>query len=283
MPLEVVIYQISHPRSFRIVGPLRDGVRRYGDIARIERAENFDPRQLGDVCIIYGYTGHTQPIFKAYMDAGKPALFLDLGYWGRWEGGRFEGYHKVCVNSRHPTAYIEFLMKAKLPDRGALATPAIQPWRETGEHILLCGMSDKAAASVGYRPNEWETAVVQKLRKKTKRQIVYRSKPGLRNIVRQIPGTTLDKNTVIADSLVNCHAVIARHSNAALDAICAGVPVFVEDGAAKPMSGRWLEVEDPKFPENREKWLNAVAWCQFTKNEIESGFMWKSIKGMALV
>ena len=67
--------------------------------------------------------------------------------------------------------------------------------------------------------------------------------------------------------------VVCRHSNVAVDAVIAGVPVECEDGAAY-----WLR-DKPYTPEVRRDFLDRLAWWQWKPEECMKA--WEFIRRMA--
>ncbi len=234
-----------------------------------------------DIAAWYGYEKNMPGVMEDYLKAGKKVVFVDLGYWGRARKSRLWGYHKVAVNGRHPGDY---LMRKNLPDkRFQRFGLQVYPWRKNGEHILLAGMSGRAAESIGYRPEEWERWAIGEIRKHSGRKIVYRPKPTWVGATR-LKGTIYDSSTSPLVSLKNCHAVVTHHSNVAIDGLIEGVPAFCFDGAAKPMSLQDLsKIEEPIEPDNREQWLANLAWCQWDINEMKSGQMWRHMRRQGLI
>ena len=65
--------------------------------------------------------------------------------------------------------------------------------------------------------------------------------------------------------------LVTHSSTAAVEAVIAGVPVFCEPTcAAAPVGRTDLDIENPVRPE-REAWLAALAWRQFSRDEVSSG------------
>jgi hypothetical protein len=222
-----------------------------------------------DVAIFYGLAGGCGQMLADYRHRGARAIYVDLGYWGRRKLSRWDGHHKFALNSRHPTAY--FQDRPKSASRFSQFRVPIRPWRASGRHILLIGMSAKAAAAEGYRPEEYERETVEQLRRFTDRPIVYRPKPNWAE-ARPIEGTIFGKGPDLAQALVDCHAVVAHHSNAAVDALLAGVPCLCPDGVASVLSGHDLaQIESPPTPDGREQWAADLAWTQWSVEEIERG------------
>ena len=216
-----------------------------------------------------------------YTQDGRHAIFMDLGYWGRGGLDRSREYHKVTVDDRHPNAYFR---KIKRPnDRIRQFHVRARGWK-TGRNILLLGMSEKSAATVGYGPQEWEQQAIEILRQHTDRPIVYRPKPSWSG-ARRIPGVGWSgKEQKLLGALRNCHAVVSHHSNAAVDALIEGYPSFCMEGAAAPMSRDDLtKIDSPLYPDGRDQWMADIAYCQWTPDEMASGIVWRQFKDDGLL
>lgn len=226
-----------------------------------------------EAAIFYGLYNGCQRILSDYRDQGKRAIYIDLGYWGRRKRTRWDGFHKLALNSRHPTDYFQRIRHGS--DRFRTHDLAIAPWRKGGRHILLVGMSAKAAAAEGFRPEEWERETIAKLRQLTDRPIHYRPKPNWDG-ARPIEGARFSPHGSLAEALVDCHALVAHHSNCAVDALLAGVPCICPEGAASVLSGQALDqIEDPPMPDGREQWAWDLAYTQWSMAEMEMGLAYR--------
>ena len=118
--------------------------------------------------------------------------------------------------------------------------------------------------------------MVDKLRRATKRNIIYRPKPSWRGFT-PIDGTYLSTETQpISDILHNAHALVTYYSNASFDALAAGVPIYTVEGPAKVASIDSIDnIENAgKFQTiDRQQLFNDISYCHFIKDEISSGFM----------
>lgn len=86
----------------------------------------------------------------------------------------------------------------------------------------------------------------------------------------------------IEKALQGCSLVVCRHSNVAVDAIIAGVPVVCYDGAANAIYNSELtKIVEPVAEPIRLKFLRNLAWWQWRDSEIRSGEMWKWMRTMA--
>lgn len=242
-----------------------------------------------DVAVFYGLEPPIPELFEYYRAAGR-AVYVDLGYWGRREGGRWTGYHKVCVNARHPTAYFRKPQHAldRLSELRVQIKPMAPRDAEPWKHILLAGMGDKGAAAEGYRPEEWERWAIDRIRQLTDRPILYRPKPSWKQ-ARPIKGPGMrfsGRERDVSLELVNCWAVVTHHSNVAVDAAVAGIPTFCWGGVAAAISRSDLvEIETPvAHPMGvRQDWAADLAYTQWSVKEIASGACWRHLKSDGLL
>lgn len=275
-----VYYAPSTNRSKIIAQAMSKGIARCGDKVKHVDSRSFDGKIIADVAVFYGLSDGLDQVFKAYKEKST-AVYIDLGYWKRRITGKYDGYHKIAVNSRHPTAYFQICQHDD--KRFQQMDIEIKPWQAAGEHILLAGMSGKAAWAEGFKPEAWERQAARQLRLATSRKILYRPKPNWSGAT-IIPGTFYQRNVELKDNLANCHAVVTHHSNIAVDAILAGIPAFSEQGVASVMSCKEISsIDMPTMSMNREQWAADIAWCQFTMAEMETGLPWAHLKSEGLV
>lgn len=282
MAIEAVIWQIhGHTRSNICARAMHTGIRLAGDRPTIMWQHTFK-EPVGDVAVFYGFTYNLPFIMQQYIAAGKKVLYIDLGYWGRLAGGKLYGYHKIALNARHPTAY--FQRKPKDNRRINGFDLEFKPWRQSGDYILLAGMGDKAARAEGFEIERWERETIRAIQAVTDRRIVYRPKPSWKG-ARPISGVLYSHpKTELESALQNCHAVVTHHSNVAVDAVLAGVPVFAWAGVGSVMGLNDLtRIESPIFPEGREQWVNDISYCQWTVDEMHRGLPWRHMKEEGLV
>ncbi len=270
-----ILINNHHPRAKRVGNALAAGCESMGWSPTVSTfyLGCFDQSQSFDLVTGYGWCN--EEIFESYRKRGTKYIYIDLGYWRRkLYRSDYNGFHKCVLNARHPVSYFQRNRDGR---RITDDTPWIQPWKK-GQHIVLAGMSGKGALSVGKQPMYWERSIVDKLRRITKRPIVYRPKPSWKAFT-EIHGTTLSLDPQpISDILTNAHALVTYYSNASIDALAAGVPIYTVDGIAKPFSIDSIDnIEDiEKYKTcDRQQFLNDISYCHFTKDEIESGYMFR--------
>lgn len=258
---------------------MKEGIRACGDVAETI-FDNQHAVASHDVCVFYGFTRPLQKVMADYRAAGRPAVYIDLGYWGRVKN---DGHHKIVVNGRHPTEYFQ---RVRHDDARARKFGLdIKPWRNDGRHILLAGMGVKASVIAEGMPFEsFERDAIRQLKELTGRPIVYRPKPSCRQSG-EIMGTTYSPpEQPLSDVLRDCYAVVTHHSNVALDALLEGIPVFARQGVAVPMGLQDLSrIETPARPDGRAQWINDIAYTQWTWTEMAKGLPWRHLKDEGLI
>lgn len=278
--MNVAVYVMSgHRRSRMCCEAMLAGIMQTGDRASlIPHTEYRSPEH--DACVFYGFIPDLQKIMADYNAAARPAVYIDLGYWKR-EG--LTGYHKIAVGARHPTAY--FQRRKHDYSRVKALGVTLSPWPKHGRHILLAGMGSKASVIAEHVAFEsFERWAVETIRSHSNRQIIYRPKPSCKNS-RPLNGTIYSpKEQDLSRVLQDCHAVVTHHSNVAVDALIAGVPVFCWHGVAAPLGLQDLtQIETPRYPDDRAQWLNDVAWTQFSVPEMAAGVPWRHLKDEGLL
>lgn len=274
MNFSVIVYQIrNHKRSSVLCHKVSKGLERAGFNVSLKFESDYCYPEA-DMAVFYGYCNNLIKIMEEYATS----IYIDLGYWERVGVQRYAGYHKLSVNGRHPTDYFQRYQH----DNQRLHNIGIKPW-SFGDHIVVTGMSGKGAVAEGYKPQEWETNAISVLKEHTDRPIYYRPKPSWL-MSSPIEGSIYDKTHSLDEMLNGCHAVVCHHSNCAVEALIAGVPVFVIGGVARPMGLQDLKkIEKPYYPGNRRQWLQDISYCQWTPDELETSIPWNHLKSEGLI
>lgn len=274
----VVYFQDTNRRSKIIADAVVRGVIKSGDQAYTKSMNHYEGVEA-DIAVFYGTL--LRPM-QDYLAARCHYVYVDLGYWGRLSGGKFEGYHKVSVDARHPTHYFQKVAHDDKRSR-VFNKLKIRPWNKEGKYILIAGMSAKGAIAAGFKPEQWEKDIVSLIRRASDRPILYRPKPNWSDYT-VIEGCKLDRNADLYKVLEDCYAVVAHHSNVAVDAIIQGVPAFCHEGVARVQSLQDISMIDkPLMRDDREQWVRDIAYTQWSVSEIASGLPWMHLKSEGLV
>ena len=281
----------------------------YGETLEGEDRKYPGPTPDTDVAVCFGVKGRSKQILRDHLAVGKATLFMDKGYTREKGEGGHTLYTRISVNGPDPTHY---MMRTKRKDERweRLKITARDHVRKPGGHILICGSSEKYHDFHSLPPPaDYAAGLISRMRKQTERLIVYRPKPsstqkqvgsidtddiGELKEALQHYHTLLIRNsgvagamfsngeTKIGDALRGCHCVVTHGSAAGMDAILNGVPALVLGGSiAKPVAETDLEkIDHPRYPDAllRRDWMYALAWCQWTVEELRSGEAWGELR-----
>lgn len=197
----------------------------------------------------------------AHVRGGGRLIGWDLGYWDRAE---FDAGMRVTIDHFHPWR----LIKPEPPERFDLKRIALREDYDERGPIILCGLGRKQRVALSIAGQSWEIRTLEKIRRQfPRKQIVYRPKrpePCL-------PGCTPSRGT-IEETLRGASLLVCAHSNTAIDACVAGVPVICEDGAAFAL---YRDRPNPSRAERLE-FLRSVAWWQWKPSEAAQA--WQFLK-----
>jgi hypothetical protein len=195
------------------------------------------------------------PLLQEAQRTGVEWWYGDHGYFGRYR------YYRVTRNAyQHDGRGVSDGARFRQFRR------PIQPWRTSGTHILICPQTEIYFGLFGINRDAWLENVTATLRQYTDRPMVVRLKK--------------DRRPIEAD-LVDCWAVVCYSSSAALDALIAGVPVFVlaDFAAAYRMGTSDLsQIESPVYPPDRQTMMEVLADNQWSLLELRNGQAWRALR-----
>lgn len=223
-----------------------------------------DPPDDGNPIAVYGQLWGAERLIPRAIESGRAFYQIDNGYFLPGRGGT-RGFYRICYRSLSPV----FLPNAPDVRTHLLRTPFKQ-WRKSGSHIVLALPGAGFGQAIGLNMSEWIKSAERKIRKRTHRRILIRAKGSIRPL---------------GHDLRDAWAVVTHSSNVAVDAVIAGIPVFVEPTCpAAPVGNLSLDrIERPFMPNNREAWWRSLMAQQFTLSEMEQGAfipVLESIRGM---
>jgi hypothetical protein len=211
-------------------------------------------------------------------------MLVDKSYFGRGE------YYRLAVDGFQP-AYLHATPRPddrwrKLRDEFRIE---VRPKRARGKHLIYAGSSQKYCNwhELG-DASEYAKSACHAINKQTHSTLplYYRPKPSWAanhpEEVRPIPDTRFSgPQERLAALLPECQALVTHGSNAAVEAVIAGVPAVLisHEGcsAAYRVAGHGVErVYDAPFPgdDERLRWLSDLAYCQFNLEEMQDGTAW---------
>jgi hypothetical protein len=213
--------------------------------------------------ITYGALRGLEKLLDQARAERRDWAYLDNGYFrpSNHAAGEYNGYYRMTRNAyQHDGSGNASLARwQKLNKHFA-------QWRKGGAEIIVCPPSRLYASLRGFNDVTWLADTLAVLRRHTKRTIVVRDK--------KISGG----GASLWDALRHAHALVTYNSNAAVEAICAGVPVFCTDpGAAAYRMGEsdLTRIDSPRYPDDREQWAANLAANQWTLAEMRNGTAWR--------
>lgn len=216
--------------------------------------------------LVAGY-GWRPVMREAHRQWSDIVLHADLGFWGR-STDRATAYLKLALGGRWSLLVDHDYDDTRLRVHGV----KIEKTRQPGKRVLVCGMSAKAAGTWDLRPQQWEEMAVRRLRA-AGATVVYRPKQSWSGAY-AIPGAEYNRGGEIQQILPMVDAVVSHHSNAAVDALAAGLPIYVQTGISRPLSIPTIEAAvgaEGLDYETRARFLRQVAWHQWRLDELRSG------------
>lgn len=209
------------------------------------------------IAIVGGLEYGSDTLLREIRTTRHPHVFVDGGYLKAREGSHRNRFRIV------PNAFNQYwINESRADERSRFAELGVRivDWRKNGSHILICTSSSKNEWFFG--TEHWVDGTLARLRELTDRPVV----------VRRYEDAAQGRVPAFAEQLKDCWAVICHGSTASVEAALAGVPVFVapENPALPVASSDLAQIEQPAMPD-RQRWANALAWSQFTLQDIDSG------------
>lgn len=158
----------------------------------------------------------------------------------------------------------------------------MEPWRSSGQHILICLQRDSGWNAKGFDQDQWLRKTVKKIRQHSSRPIVIRPHPASKNLITDILSKenisiSDSKNRTLTQDLDRCHAAVFFNSSSSVAAAIAGVPVFVTDDGAvtAQIANRDIEmIERPAMP-SREQWIHDLSSAHWTMEHSRRGNIYR--------
>lgn len=258
----------------------------------IEEFDQYGLNPQATYAASFGFLRGTHKIFKEAERQGKNYLHIDHAYFLAGHNGS-DSWYRVMRNKMN----VNMITKRFPADRFMTKFyphVKIKPWRTNPQgHILVLPPTQPTA---WYTQNQsWLDDTMTWLKHNTTRPVVVRHKPPVTWIDNKgfpLPPSDIQENlrklkplirqTSLEDDLKSAYCVIAFNSGAVVRASLEGVPVFCTNYcAAAPISFKMDDIESTRMlsiEPDRQGWFNALAYHQFSRDEMKNGTAWNLIR-----
>ena len=231
------------------------------------------------MCIRDRFNGRMAPNKKVW-EQNKPTIVLEVG--GIKRGTTW----KVGLNGINRDAY--FGPSGNNSERANKLGLELQPWRMSGEHILICGQHDKSLQwkNMGSMAN-WLMKTIDTIKLHSNLPIIFRPHPrcSLPEIEREWSNVRREEPKKIPNtyddfdmSFKGAWATVNWSSNPGIHSILAGVPAFTGPSSlAWDVANQNLNTIHMPVLHDRQQWLNDYAHTEYTLEEISAGIPHKHL------
>ena len=213
-----------------------------------------DFNDVNEDCVLRNTVGNEQFLISK-IDNQLPFWFIDSGYTNFTEINK--RWHRLVRNHLHYGNYFEAPV-----DRLGMFKTFPQQWRNSGDKILVIEPGSFAANIFHVNVDKWKKDVENELRRYTDKEIIFREKT---------PKKTRDP---LYSHLCNedYYCVVSINSNAATEAIWAGIPVItLGKHISNPVSRSSLSDINNLYRGPLANWLAMLSYSQFTYDELIDG------------
>jgi hypothetical protein len=234
-----------------------------------------------DIAVIWSVLWHgrmrgNEAVWDHFKNLNKPVIVIEVGAVNRgvtW---------KIGLNGISRSSLI---LKSKDDYNNTIQ---LLPWRQSGDHILICGQNDKSLLWKNMpKMGTWVSNVIEEIRGYTKMPIVFRPHPRcpvhgiesyFKNVHRQMPNHVASTYDSYDLKFNKVHAVISWSSSPGSLAVVNGIPVYTgTDSFAYPVANtEFSNIENPVMPD-RTSWISEFANSEYTIDELKNGIPLKTL------
>ena len=299
MTIDAVVYISSvanprkHSRKIECLESFAAGVKNSGGNVVVEWDHKYTPSRLA-VMLGWATTNTGGPnialrkqIIAEQQRQGLKTMCIDASCWKYLDdhgtylrysiGGPFYDRAEYANGNSDAAKWNEI--------RDAINVPMIeQPVVRPNGHVLICMQRDGGFAMKTLDPIRWLENKITLIKEYTKRPIVVRPHPGAYRLqdfrkFRNIPKVTVvdpTKSSLLQD-LQNAHAAVFFNSSASVAAVCANIPVFVDDQSCVSWSVANKNIANLESPQafDRSQWLNDLAAAHWSDADGRAGLIYQ--------
>lgn len=275
----VVAYDSDEqPWSHKWKNALASGIRACGDEVVLTRAREVAGHR-GDVTVTWGLRGGRSGIMREQRKRGLDHLVMERGFIGdrlRWTALGFNGIGgKAKFHATPEDGGTRFKV---------LFEDMLRPWRPIGgtRRALIAGQVVGDMTHRFSNIDEWYERTSRELVARGW-QVFFRPHPIERSKSRKVSvrGVPTAEDMPLHKELERTDLFVTFNSTSAVEAVLAGVRTY----AADPGSPAWEvvshDLDNWSGSPSRESWANALAWKQWSLDEVSSGEAWSRVRTAA--
>lgn len=238
--------------------------------------------RIYDIAVVFGIRKTRVPksfprgdVIDAHRKQGKTIVVLERGFVhrDRYFSAGFGG-----INGR-----ADFNNEARGADRWLQLETPLEPMRNGGSHIVLCGQVPWDASVQHTDHIGWIAEASRKLRDFTDLPILFRPHPLAADSTPSFIGTERSTGPLDND-LAGAAAVVTFNSNTGVEALIRGIPVLSFDEGSMvysvtPHEFRILPalIRGKCLLPDRGQWANNLAYAQWNLEEMAQGLPWRHL------
>lgn len=231
---------------------------------RVIRGDHKPLAELpSDIIPVVGCSPQLTPMITEWRKSGRQFVYWDRGYYFRVFATDLPTGENGGMYRWHVASFQMSRIRDVPSDRWSRKPCPVWPWSKGGKHIVVAEPSPTYQRF--HAIEGWTERTIAALKAVTDRPIVIRDKE-MQRFGRKLH-----------EDLKGAHCLVTHGSNAAVEAVIMGCPVFVHPDSAASLVGRVdLEIESPIYPD-RQPWLDSLAYSQFDERELVDATLWKLI------
>ena len=298
---DVVVYLSSLPKirnhnlKVQIMRAFADGAKRCG--ARVLVDENLQDRQVhrAKLAVIIGWVGmsysgphiyHRERIINHQRAIGGRVMSID--------GSCFK-FHK-----EHENMWLRYSLDSVFYNEGEYANSVsnhnhwhmvrntlnleLKPWRDYGDHILMCLQRDNGWNAKGFDQIAWIEKTLKLIRSVTDTNIKIRPHPGTVDkpwaaLIGKHPNVEIVDSTqhTLQQDVKGAKAAVFYNSSSSVLSVLEGVPTFVSEESAVTWDVSNQDIRQIQHPVtlDRTQWLHDLCQAHWTIDQSRNGEIYK--------
>jgi hypothetical protein len=253
--MRIAVIDSKKRETLPILTMFKNGCQAYGWDAEMITPEKYFSRPSFEAVATYGILRGSAEVIKHAMATGKDYYWIDHAYIDR-----VATYHRLSADSmfRITKNNHQNVNMVERPcdrwDKMFSHNHTVEEWKESNREIMICPPSRYMVGYFGI--SNWTGKTLHELRKHdTTKRMFIREKTAARHPIRWD----------------NLHAIVGFNTSLMVESLIRGIPVYAGPySICRIASPDHLDIKRP-WKNDRQPFLNHVAYSQFSLNEIRNG------------